>query len=81
MRSFPGGPAKSGDAGGSSSSVSWVTPLPVAAVIAVTAISASFHLGGSVGVEISALGPSPKEEPNREGDRGTLTVGTEIHLV
>ncbi|KAI1238809.1 hypothetical protein IHE44_0011899 [Lamprotornis superbus] len=38
MHSFPGGPAKSGDAGGgSSSSVSWVTPLPITAVIAVTA--------------------------------------------
>lgn len=81
MRSFPGGPAKSGDAGGSSSSVSWVTPLPVAAVIAVTAIRASFHLGGSVGVEISALGPRPKEEPTGEDDRGTLTAGAEIHLV
>lgn len=37
MHSSPGGPAKSVDAGGSSSSVSWVTPLPVAAVIAVPA--------------------------------------------
>lgn len=37
MCSVPGGPAKSGDAGGSSSSVSWVSPLPVTAVIAVTA--------------------------------------------
>lgn len=37
-------------------------------------ISSSFHLGGSVMVEISALGLSPQEEPTREDDKG-------IHLV
>lgn len=44
MHSFPGGPAKSADAGGSSSSVSWVTPLLIAADIAVPAKGASCRL-------------------------------------
>lgn len=44
-------------------------------------IGSSFPLGGSVVVEISALGLSPEEEPTREGDTGTLTAGMEIRLV
>lgn len=56
MHSFPGGSAKSVDAGGSSSSVSWTTPLLIAADIAIPAKGASLRLFLSAGRLCGCLG-------------------------
>lgn len=73
------------DAGGSSNSVSWVTPLPITAVIAVLPkiriVGSSFQLGDPAVVAIFVLGLSPEDEPTRDDDMETFTVRAEIHIV
>lgn len=83
MHSFPGGPDKSVDTGGSSSSVSWATPsqLSLRFLPKVHHVISSFQLGGFVVVEMFALGPSPEEDPTTEDDMETFMVGVEVHIV